>query len=170
MTIFEFEVDGTNDPASPCEGDRRTALPDGWPVKQTWRDGGWNEENCTVEKDCWGKSVGILIGKNDNYFSVSVAPRHVCQKHADEIEAAQRHNKFVLYRHWDKYDDLLYVGKTIDIPARFRQHRIKSDWIYDVVKITLERFSSHEEVMEAEKQAIISEHPRYNKHHNGGKC
>jgi hypothetical protein len=76
---------------------------------------------------------------------------------------------FVLYRHYDEKWNLIYVGKTIDILSRTRNHR-NSDWWNEVVHIELERgFNTHKELLEAEKEAIQSECPKYNVQYNGAK-
>lgn len=71
-----------------------------------------------------------------------------------------------LYRFYDHDDDLLYVGITMDPPARFRSHRQTKDWWGDVACIRLEQFGSRTQALDAEKCAIKKEHPRYNVQHS----
>lgn len=70
----------------------------------------------------------------------------------------------VLYRHW-KGDELLYVGISISVLNRIAGHK-KSSWFREIDRITLERYPSKPEALEAEKEAIKSENPKYNVVHN----
>lgn len=72
----------------------------------------------------------------------------------------------VLYRFFDADGALLYVGITMNAPARFGQHRDDKPWWADVARIDMEHFDSREEVLEAEAEAIIAEHPAHNVVHN----
>lgn len=71
-----------------------------------------------------------------------------------------------LYKHWDKNDNLLYVGISLSAVARLKQHSRKADWYDKIAKITIEKFCSREEAIDAEKLAIIMEKPLFNKQHN----
>lgn len=72
---------------------------------------------------------------------------------------AERH---VLYRMFDADGDLLYIGITNNPPERFRAHSGGKDWWPQVSNITVETFSSREELESAEWAAIGAESPRYN--------
>lgn len=72
-----------------------------------------------------------------------------------------------LYRHYDAEDNLLYIGVSSRISTRIKEHSKHSSWWNDIVKITLEHFQTREEVLKAERKAIINEFPKYNiKHAN----
>lgn len=67
-----------------------------------------------------------------------------------------------LYRMLDSFDRLLYVGRTINPAIRLNDHRSNKDWWNDVATITLERFDSLQELIDAELMAIRAEHPIHN--------
>lgn len=69
---------------------------------------------------------------------------------------------YILYRFSDQFCRLLYVGRTVNIRGRLRCHEESKEWWPQVVDIHLERFDSAEELDAAEREAIATEHPRYN--------
>lgn len=71
----------------------------------------------------------------------------------------------VLYRFFDQHGVLLYIGITMDPPARFRGHRSKEWWTL-VRHVFMETYSNRTALMKAERKAIQSEHPQYNVVHN----
>lgn len=73
-----------------------------------------------------------------------------------------------LYRFFDEGGELLYIGITNNPTARFRQHGSDKDWWHEVATIRMERYSSRDAVLVAEKRAIIEEKPRYNVVHAAG--
>lgn len=73
-----------------------------------------------------------------------------------------------LYRYYDKDGNLLYVGISISAIVRMSQHRTQSSWFPLAKWSTFENFTSREEVLKAEVQAIINENPIYNINHNKG--
>lgn len=74
----------------------------------------------------------------------------------------------VLYRFYGDGDALLYIGITMNAPARFGQHRDDKPWWGDITRIDMEHFNSREEVLEAERAAIVAERPAHNVVHNRG--
>ena len=72
----------------------------------------------------------------------------------------------VLYRFFNDQGQLLYVGISNNWQQRLKQHYKDSDFHYEASVITLERFATRAEVEAAERQAILSENPVYNKQHN----
>jgi len=72
----------------------------------------------------------------------------------------------ILYRFWNDADELLYVGVTMNFVDRMRTHRREQQWSSEITKITIERFETREDVLVAEKAAIVDESPRYNSQHN----
>lgn len=68
-----------------------------------------------------------------------------------------------LYRFFDKDHNLLYVGISNSWHQRLRQHYKDSDFYSEAVVMTMEHYKTREEVELAEKQAIESESPKYNK-------
>lgn len=67
-----------------------------------------------------------------------------------------------LYRFFDENDTLLYVGITIFMPQRARQHAKNSEWHRFATRAELEHFESREEALQAESIAIRTERPAYN--------
>lgn len=74
----------------------------------------------------------------------------------------------ILYRHFGHDGELLYVGITADPGRRFQSHAAATPWWNQVIGITLEHFANRVELRQAEKAAIQSENPRYNKTHSAG--
>lgn len=68
-----------------------------------------------------------------------------------------------LYRHYDKDDNLLYVGISISTIARLTQHRANKKWFKDITSIKIERFDEREDACKAELKAIKDEKPLHNK-------
>lgn len=67
-----------------------------------------------------------------------------------------------LYRMFDADGRLLYVGITIDIVSRFRDHRSIKPWWPDIQTIQLEHFPDRPAARAAELKAITTEFPCYN--------
>lgn len=71
-----------------------------------------------------------------------------------------------LYRHWNSDGELLYVGISLSAVQRLGQHRTTAHWFGQIANMTIEWFDSREAALEAERQAIKSECPKFNKAHN----
>lgn len=71
-----------------------------------------------------------------------------------------------LYRFYDKQGTLIYVGITLDPPARFRSHTHTQNWWDQVSEIRIGLQPDRPSVLVAEKDAIRREGPRYNITHN----
>jgi predicted GIY-YIG superfamily endonuclease len=67
-----------------------------------------------------------------------------------------------LYRHWDKDNNLLYVGISYCSLTRLKQHSKSAKWFKEVANVTIEQFSTRKEAEEAELKAIRTEKPEYN--------
>jgi hypothetical protein len=72
----------------------------------------------------------------------------------------------VLYRFYGAADQLLYIGITNKPPARFAQHRSDKEWWAMVSQITMETYPNRKALQDAERLAIQTEGPAYNKMHN----
>ena len=68
-----------------------------------------------------------------------------------------------LYRWFDKDDNLLYVGISINAYNRAKQHRDQADWWDDAAKMTIEKFENRLLASDAEVLAIQNENPKHNK-------
>lgn len=70
-----------------------------------------------------------------------------------------------LYRFYDSNGRLLYVGITVRLPLRLRQHNDTKPWWTDVSDVTVEHFASRPEAARAEQEAIRLELPLFNIQH-----
>lgn len=68
-----------------------------------------------------------------------------------------------LYRAFDNTGALLYVGISSRWHYRLHQHEKTSDWIERADYVQISRFPDRESVERAEKEAIRSEKPQFNK-------
>ncbi len=69
---------------------------------------------------------------------------------------------YYLYRHFDSEDILLYVGMSLSAINRLSKHKSNSAWFASIKRVEIEQFSTKEEVLAAERIAIIQEKPLYN--------
>ncbi len=67
-----------------------------------------------------------------------------------------------LYRHFDRWDTLLYVGISSDITYRIYQHEREASWANLITRIDVEHFDTREQALAAEAVAIRQEQPVYN--------
>ncbi len=74
-----------------------------------------------------------------------------------------------LYRFYNSADVLLYIGLTVNIGARFSDHRLEKPWWTEISRIALEHFPDRRSVAAAERAAIIAEKPLHNVQHNGAR-
>ena len=76
-------------------------------------------------------------------------------------------NGLVLYRFFDASGGLLYIGISVNVWARFSQHRQGSAFFPAVASVTLQSgFASMDELRAVEAAAIREEKPRFNVIHN----
>jgi predicted GIY-YIG superfamily endonuclease len=71
-----------------------------------------------------------------------------------------------LYRCFDEDGKLLYVGISMSALNRLQQHKDTSIWFENARRIEVEYYRSREYALKAEKEAIKTEKPRFNKIHN----
>ena len=67
-----------------------------------------------------------------------------------------------LYRHFDADGFLLYVGISSTPDARLQQHR-SSPWFSEIRRVVIEMLPDRETAERAEREAIRTEWPLYNK-------
>lgn len=67
-----------------------------------------------------------------------------------------------VYRYFDKYGVLLYVGCSLNARTRLAGHRARAEWFDQIARMTIEDFPSKEDGLNAERAAIRSENPKYN--------
>lgn len=75
-------------------------------------------------------------------------------------------NPCSLYRCYGADDSLLYIGITGQGAGRFAGHSEEARWWPLLVRVEVEHFDTREEALEAERIAIRSGRPRFNKVHN----
>jgi hypothetical protein len=69
---------------------------------------------------------------------------------------------YELYRHFDADGKLLYVGRALNALERLTVHRDNAPWYYEITTVTIERFATYRELLDAEQVAIRRENPRHN--------
>jgi hypothetical protein len=72
----------------------------------------------------------------------------------------------MLYRFFDSKLDLLYVGISSIGPGRWKEHSKTKPWWHEIRSSTVEHFENRRIALDAEKNAIKNENPKYNKLHN----
>lgn len=71
-----------------------------------------------------------------------------------------------LYRYFDVGDRLLYAGKSGALARRESAHIARSQWMQFAVRSAFERYGTQEEVGKAEREAITTEGPIFNRQYN----
>lgn len=71
-----------------------------------------------------------------------------------------------LYRFFASDGALLYVGISLNPGARWKSHRSDKPWWTEVANVSVEHYPNRTAVMDAEREAIKAERPRYNRVHN----
>lgn len=72
-----------------------------------------------------------------------------------------------LYRFYDAAGTLLYIGVSLDVRQRWKQHALDKTWWPEVAERTVEWHDSYPKALYAESAAIRAERPLYNIRHNG---
>lgn len=67
-----------------------------------------------------------------------------------------------LYRHFNLEGELLYVGISLSALNRLAKHKSSSHWFNEITNVTIQKFSTKEEAVAAEIEAIAKENPRHN--------
>lgn len=81
-------------------------------------------------------------------------------------KAASTESPCQLYRHFSSDGALLYVGIALNHVNRLSQHRNDSAWFPLIARIEIEHFESRTDAEQAERAAIKSERPIFNRTHN----
>lgn len=74
----------------------------------------------------------------------------------------------VVYRHYNKSGELLYVGCTAFSDRRFYAQKCTKGWFGEVSRTTTEPHASKVVALAAERLAISSERPKHNKYKLSG--
>jgi predicted GIY-YIG superfamily endonuclease len=91
-------------------------------------------------------------------------------KHVDELpppspaprRKKNRARRTALYRHFDADGRLLYIGISIGMLNRLKQHHHGSHWSDQIARVEVEYYSCQAEAAGAERDAILSEKPLHN--------
>jgi predicted GIY-YIG superfamily endonuclease len=75
----------------------------------------------------------------------------------------------ILYRYYDKDDNLLYIGISSNFQARAASHSKFATWSKKASTVKLEHYPDRHSVLAAEKYAIMTEKPLHNVIHNKNK-
>lgn len=70
--------------------------------------------------------------------------------------------KTILYRYFNSNGVLIYVGVTGNMDNRHKQHKYSSHWFSKASSRSVKKYTSREEALAAEKEAIKSEEPLFN--------
>jgi excinuclease UvrABC nuclease subunit len=73
-------------------------------------------------------------------------------------------SRTALYRHYNVSAELLYVGVSVSTMKRLAQHQ-HSPWVHDITRIEIQYFENRQDALNAEKRAIKTEKPLFNKRH-----
>lgn len=71
-----------------------------------------------------------------------------------------------LYRHFDEWGRLLYVGVSTSSVVRLWKHMEECSWHDLIATVTIERYLTRGEALVAERLAVREESPYFNKVHN----
>jgi hypothetical protein len=71
-----------------------------------------------------------------------------------------------LYRYFDEADLTLYIGISDHLPVREQSHVKASVWMQFAVRSTISRHPTRIAALDAERRAIETEHPIFNKQYN----
>ena len=74
-----------------------------------------------------------------------------------------------LYRHYDSNDNLLYIGVSLNALNRLSQHKRTGAWFNDISRVSIDKYETRQLVLDAEREAIVNESPKYNKQHSNNK-
>ena len=84
----------------------------------------------------------------------------------ENIVVSKPNKSPVLYRHFNKIGELLYIGISMSSMHRLGEHSRNATWFKNIATISLEHFSKMSQAREAEKTAIWFEKPKHNIQHN----
>jgi predicted GIY-YIG superfamily endonuclease len=85
---------------------------------------------------------------------------------AQDTVSPERTRTHSLYRFWTADHVLLYIGRTNRLPTRLNEHNLGKSWWGEVSGVTVQHFDSLAALLNAERVAIQTEHPRENVVHN----
>jgi predicted GIY-YIG superfamily endonuclease len=76
-----------------------------------------------------------------------------------------------LYRHWDAEGRLLYIGITHYLQQRAEDHiKAQRPWLSQVARVSVEEWATREDSADAEREAIRTEQPIWNRTYKWSKA
>ena len=102
--------------------------------------------------------------QKDNYSKLKVYKHNYYFKNKKEFDSNLNDRPHTLYRLYND-DTLLYVGISVRVETRLKEHQAGKVWWADVTRYELSHYPSRESVLAAEYVAIKTEFPVYNKVH-----
>ena len=104
------------------------------------------------------------MGEHDAGRSGRVEGTEVAQMRTPRKSRHWKHpeGRADVYRAFDEYGTLLYVGKSLSAINRLIEHRSNSGWYDGFATLTKVSYPSPHEAFAAEQKAIVTENPRFN--------
>lgn len=110
------------------------------------------------------KSAPIVV-PNEQTMPASSQPRKRPRRRAevpDPIPVPHADGRCSLYRHYDAFGRLLYVGISLSAVERLARHRVESHWVSHIARIEITAYGSRNDAVLAERRAIMRESPAHN--------
>jgi hypothetical protein len=92
------------------------------------------------------------------------APRQKAEV-PDPVPVPHQEGQCSLYRHYDAFGRLLYIGISLSAVERLAQHKRESHWVRQIARIDITAYGSRSDARLAERRAIKRENPAHNIHH-----
>jgi predicted GIY-YIG superfamily endonuclease len=143
-----------------CKGARLRGLPSSAEFMRSYETALGNPKPIEIgARRAKARSVAAVSGMMQMYNRIAV-------KFASFLKSGSEPAGY-LYRHYHPSGDLLYIGITQSVSERTKAHLFKASWKDFICLIVVEPFATREELLEAERDAIANEFPKYNRILNG---
>jgi excinuclease UvrABC nuclease subunit len=83
-------------------------------------------------------------------------------KHILDFTEIPNNESHAVYRFYNSFDELIYVGVSVDVLMRIAQHRRDKEWANEICEVELEWFSTRSEAISTENNLIKTLKPFYN--------
>ena len=80
----------------------------------------------------------------------------------DPVPVPHQEGECSLYRHYDAFGRLLYIGISLSAVERLAQHKRESHWVRQIARIDITAYGSRNDARLAERRAIKRESPAHN--------
>jgi predicted GIY-YIG superfamily endonuclease len=81
---------------------------------------------------------------------------------ADLVFVEQSMKITSVYKLYNKYDELLYVGISLSAITRLSQHKADKEWYSEISRVDIEHYETEEQARDVEGILIKELNPRYN--------